>query len=253
VTRVRDIVWLIAGLTIGVAITAPRSEGLRLEAGVGTCKAQKAQEGTWYQDDFEHHMQLHDRCGEFGIAYDTPLKDIKIAARYVNLGQYAVHAQANADDQDNAALRGSVSSNNRRPECAGGFAADCLYQWDGSGGVKGFLFAVGWEPVHLGPVHFGAEAGMYFYKARWRETIHPIDCPANQCWQMQIDQRTGWQRAPEFGLTARWEYLYTAVRRYELRMPGGTVNPMEATQAPGITTGFRAPIYQFVVGLSIPL
>lgn len=214
------------------------AEGLRLEAGYGVCHASKSHEGTWYQDGEEHHLQLHDRCGEFGLAWDTPISNVSLAARYAALGQFATHAQANADDNDNAARRGSVSSNNRRPECAQSFAADCLYQWDGSGGAQGFLFALGWDPLRIGPVHIGGEVGMYVYRARWRETVHPIDCPGNQCWQMQIDQRTGWQRTPEFGLTARWEFLYAAVRRYDV-----------PTHAP-ITAGFRGPVYQFVAGLS---
>ena len=240
---------LILMLLMLIAGTA-HAEGLRLEAGYGICKAQKAQEGTWYQDQFEHHQELKDRCGEIGLAWDTPLRDVSLKARYTSLGQFSTHAQANSDDNDNKALRGTVNPDNRRAECASAFAADCLYQWDGSGGVKGFLFAVGWEPLQLGPVKVGAEAGLFLYKARWRETVHPIDCPGNQCWQMQIDQRTGWQRGPEFGVTARWDWLYAALRRYDLRMPGDTMNPLEPHQAPGITAGFRGPIYQFVVGVS---
>lgn len=239
--RTREIVFGLFCLAAGILIGAPRSEGLRLEVDGGVCKAHKSEEGTWWQDGLEHHLQLKDRCGSAGLSFGTPISNVRLAARYVSLGQFATHAIANADDQDNKASRGSVSSHPRRTECQTGFAADCYYNWDGSGGAQGGLFAIQWEGINVGPLRFGAEVGQFIYQARWRETIHPIDCPGNQCWQMQIDQRTGWQHAPEAGVSVRWEYLYIAARRYWV-----------TSHAP-ITAGFKQPVDQIVVGISIPL
>lgn len=239
-------------LLISLHAHADGLKSVSLEAGYGACNAQPPHEGTWVQGDLPHTMHLTDGCGELGLSFGTPMRDVYIKTRYVSLGQYSINSISNADDNDDASRRGLVSADPRRAECAGGYYADCHYQFNGSGGAKGFVFAIAAEPFQIGPVKLGGEMGLLLYKARWRETIRPIDCPGNQCWEMQIDQRTGWQRAPEFGLTARWDYLYVALRRYELRMPGGTANPAASSQAPGITAGFRAPIHAVVVGLNIP-
>lgn len=248
---------LAAAMLLALSLPA-HGQRVRLEIEGGNCEAQKSEEGTWWQKGFAHSFQLKDRCGSARLSFATPMKDVRLVAGYASLGQFATSADANADDNDDKSRRGMISADPRRPECAEKLddtrlRADCHFNWKGSGGVQGLLAGIQWEPLKLGPVHIGAEAGMFFYKAHWREVIRPIDCPANQCWELQVDQRTGWQLGPEFGLTARWEYVYLAARRYELRMPSGKGNPNEPTQAPGITTGFRAPIHQFVVGVIIPL
>jgi len=214
------------------------AEGIRLEAGYGQCRANKPENGTWYQSDQAHTLDLKSKCGEIGLSFATPLKDVRLAGRYVDLGNFATYAEANADDNDDASRRGTVSGNNRRPECATGFHADCLYKWDGSGGAKGVLGAIQVEPLHFGSLHLGAEVGILVYRATWREVIHPIDCPGNQCWQFQVDQRTYWQRAPEAALTARFGYVYVAARRYWV-----------TSHAP-ITAGFKAPVDVVLIGVN---
>ncbi len=225
---------------------------VRLEADYAKCHAEKSHEGTWWQDGYKHELQLTDVCGSAGLSFGTPMKDVTFKLKYVSVGQYSTRAVANADDQDDKSRRGMFTPT---PEqCRSTYAADCPYEYDGSGGAQGVLAGIGVEPWKLGPVRLGVVAGLFMYKARWRETIRPVDCPGNVCWEMQSDQRTGWQRAPMYGLTARaWGYLTLSVERYELRMPGRTANPAEPTQAVGITTGFRAPIYKFGVGFSLPL
>lgn len=234
----RDLVLVGFGFLTGVLIVASHAQ-LRLEAGVGVSGAAKPPEGTWYQDHLEHHLQLSSRTYSLGLSGDTPLNGMRWGLRYVNLGQFSTRATANADDQDNAKLRGSVSNDPNRPACKGGFAADCHYDWHGEGNMLGGLVTLGAEPFSIGPVKIGLEAGVFLYRATWRERIRPIDCPGNQCWEMQVDQRTGWQIGPEMGLTARWDYIYVAARRFS--------GPEK------ITAGFQGPIRQFEIGVSIPL
>ncbi len=241
ISRDSALYWLIA-ILIELCIFWPftaRAEGLRLEAGAGTCHAHTPPENLWHQNDQPNHMQMRDRCGEVGLLIPSRFENVNLLVRYANLGRYAIQARAIADDNDDFTRRGKVSTDPRRAECAGGFHADCLYNWNGSGDANGMLFGVAYEPLHFGALHIGAEVGLFVYRATWREIIGPIDCPGNQCWQMQIDQRTGWQRAPELGVTARAGYFYAGVRRYDV-----------PTHAP-ITPGFKAPIMQFVLGVSV--
>ncbi len=228
----------LAGLTIAVGINST-AQGLRLEVGAGISKAVKPAEGMWYQSDLPHNFQLKDRAYSIGLSGDTPLSDLRWATRYVNLGHFSSRAIANADDNDDFTRRGAVSSNPHRPECANSFAADCHYNWNGTGSVRGIAAVLGAEPLKIGPVHIGIESGMFLYKATWRETISPIDCPGNQCWEMQIDKRTPVQIGPTLGLSARWDYLYIAARSYWV--------PEK------LTAGFRGPVRQFEMGFSIPL
>lgn len=233
----RDLLLVGFGFLTGVLIVASHAQ-LRLEAGIGVSGAAKPPEGTWMQDHLEHHLQLQSRTYSLGLSGDTPLNGLRWAARGVSLGQFSIRARANADDQDNAALRGATNAP-ESDDCKLRFSKDCHYNWHGEGTMRGALFTLGAEPFTIGPVKLGLEAGAFIYKATWRERIRPIDCPGNQCWEMQVDQRTGWQIGPEFGLTARWNYIYAAVRRF-----GGPEK---------ITAGFQGPIRQFELGVSIPL
>ena len=234
-------VAVIALFSIALTVAHASGPDIRLEAGLGMCKAKQPPENLWHQNDRDNHLQMWDRCSEFGVSLSTPIRDLWFVTRYANLGRFATHAQAIADDNDDFTRRGLVSQDFRRAECAQGFHADCLYNWNGMGDAKGFLFGAAYEPFKVGPVRLGLEAGLFVYRATWREIVSPLDCPANQCWQLQIDQRTGWQRSPETALTARLGYLYAAARRYDV-----------PTHAP-ITPGFKAPIYQFILGVSVPL
>jgi hypothetical protein len=228
---------VLLGVAIGVTIDRPHADGLKLEFGAGSSNATRAEEGTWWQDQFEHHLQLKSRSYSIGVSGETPLKDLRWAARYVNLGQFSTRAIANADDNDNAQLRGSVSSDPNRGECKTTFAADCQYDWHGEGNISGFLATLGAEPFKAGPIHFGIEAGAYLYKATWRERVMPTGC-GDTCWAMQIDKRTGWQFGPEIGLTARWGYVYAALRAFD---------------APkNITAGYSGPILDFSINTAIP-
>lgn len=233
---------LLTGFLAGAILTAavnPLAQGLRLEAGVGTSKAIKPAEGMWYQGDLPHNFNLKDRAYSIGLSGDTPLDGLRWAARYVNLGHFASRAIANADDNDDFTRRGAVSSNPTRPECATGFRADCHYNWNGEGSVRGISAVLGAEPLKIGPVHIGIEAGMFLYKATWREHISPIDCPGNQCWEMQIDKRTPVQIGPTLGLSARLDYVYIAARSYWV--------------PERLTAGFKGPVRQLEIGVSIPL
>ncbi len=237
----RGIVAALRYLLLALAVSSAHADpfDIRIEAGYGMCRAHTPPENMWHQNDLPNRLQMRDRCGEFGASIATPIRYLRFVARYANLGRFATHAVAIADDNDDFTRRGLVGCT--QEQAAKGFHADCKYNWNGSGDAKGVLFAGAFELFKIGPLRLGTEAGVFVYRATWREIVSPIDCPNNQCWQMQIDQRTGWQRTPEVALTARWDMLYAAVRRYDV-----------PNHAP-ITSGFRAPIYQFVLGLSVPL
>lgn len=224
------------GFALGVLIVGAAAQ-TRVEAGIGMSMAKKPPDGMWYQDGLAHQLQLKDRSYSFGLSGDTPIKGLRWSGKYFNLGQFASHAEANADDNDDASRRGKANVN--PADCPIKFAADCHYNWNGSGGVRGLLASLGLELFSVGPVKIGLEAGPFIYKATWREVVSPIDCPGNKCWEMQIDKRTGLQVGPEFGLTARWDYIYAAARYFGA--------------ADKITAGYAKPIKQFEVGVSIPL
>lgn len=215
----------------------------RAEADYGKCHAGSPDEGTWHQRDLPHNIQLSDKCGSLGLHFETPLRDVGFAVRYVNLGQYAVHAIANNDPEDKADLRGTVSTDHMRAECQtrrpGSYPLnfDCHYRWNGSGTIYGALFAATWHPIHIGDLTLGGEAGYYVYRATWNMVIQPVN--SNE-WQYDYRQKTGWSRSPEFGVSAYYKNLYIAARWY--MVPDGAQ----------ITPGYRAPVQQVTAGISIP-
>lgn len=224
-----------------VALPAHAAGTLRGEAGWGKCHASSPDEGTWQQRELTHKIQLSDQCGEVGLVWELN-HDVSFGARYVNFGQFATYAIANNDPQDKADLRGTTSTEHERPEClkqsgsAIPMREDCHYRWNGSGHLYGGLFTVAWHPLHFGDLKIGGELGWVIYRATWRMVIQPMDYN----WQYQYDQRTGWQKAPEFGVSAYYKWVYTAYRVYMI--PDG---------AP-ITPGYRSPVRQFVLGVSVP-
>lgn len=222
-----------------------RAEGkvVRAEAGWGKCRAGSPDEGTWHQRELAHKVQLSDQCGEAGLVWQIN-KQFHFGARFVNFGQYAVSSIANNDPDDKADLRGSVSNDHTRAECqtqgttnpGNPLKADCHYRWNGSGHLYGGLFNMAWYPLQYGDFKIGPEVGMVIYRATWRMVIEPT----SGAWQYQYDQRTGWQKAPAFGVSAYYKWVYSAYRVYMI--PDG---------AP-ITPGYRSPIRQLVIGASIP-
>lgn len=246
----KTIIVALAAVVAVITSTASSGEakkGLRLEAGYGKCRGSGPDEGTWQQTGSTHQLQLSDKCGEVGVLWSVA-HDVSFGARFINFGQFASYAIANNDPQDLQALRGTVSTDHTRAECqqrnpkAGPGQApmldDCNYRWNGSGHLWGGLFTAAWHPLHFGELRLGGELGWVVYKATWRVIVQP---PENPSWEYQYDQRTGWRKSPEFGVSAYYKYAYVAYRIYMI--PDG---------AP-ITPGYRSPVRQFVLGVSVPL
>lgn len=214
----------------------------RAEAGFGKCRASAPDESTWQQRALPHQLQLSDKCWEGGLVWELN-HDIFLGAHYINFGQFATYGIANNDPQDKADLRGSISSDHTRPACMGkngaavtGLTEDCYYRWNGSGRIDDMLFNVAWYPLHFGELKLGGEVGLDVYRSTWRMVIQPM----NYSWQYQYDQRAGWNKAPEFGVGARYQWLNVVYRVHMI--PDG---------AP-ITPAYRSPIREFKVIASIP-
>ncbi len=227
-----------------LAFLRPAFAEVRAEAGFGRCHASASDEGAWYQRGQPHQLQLSDNCGEIGALWSVA-HDFSFGARFVNFGQYATYAIANLDPQDLQAMRGTKSQDHNRAACQKQgtenpnhpMIEDCNYRWNGTGHLWGGLFTVAWHPIHIGDLKLGGELGWIVYKATWRVIVQPTQ---NNDWQYQYDQRTSWKKSPEFGVSAYYKYAYAAYRVYMI--PDG---------AP-ITPGYRSPIRQFVLGVSIP-
>ncbi len=233
------------GFTFGMVACRQAHAEVRAEAGFGRCHAATPDDGAWHQRDLPHQLQLSDNCGEIGALWSIPNSNWSFGARFVNFGQYATYAIANLDPDDLQAKRGTKSQDHNRPECQKQgtenknhpMIEDCYYRWNGTGHLWGGLLNVAWHPIRIGDLKLGGELGWVIYKATWRVIVQPTQ---NNDWQYQYDQRTGWNKSPEFGVSGYYKYAYAAYRIYMI--PDG---------AP-ITPGYRSPVRQFVLGVSVP-
>ena len=256
---IRDLSFVFFGLLVGIAIGAPRSEGLKLdglraEFSLGECRYQKSPNGMWWDQDHENASHYRDNgCGTLGLAGKFPerwdmLKDYGWALRYVNLGRVHTRALARTLPNDDPANRRNVDV--RRAECYPAINFDnCLYQWHGDGGVKGLSASLTTELKKFGPVRLDAELGALLYQIKWNEQVYPLGCSDPNCpWKESNNyQKSTYYLSPMLGLALR----YPLTERVSISF--GSRVYLRTTQHMPVSPGFSNYIQTWETTLSVAL
>lgn len=194
-------------MTLGcAAATQARAESwFQFEAGIGGTAYNKSGDGIWYQDAFQHKLELTAPAVKFGVTGDLftrPRWGVAWHADYVWLG--TVHTQAMATPSD-------ANYDTHTKSCVG----PCwpLANYLGSGHDAGFTLTV--EPYYnIGPWRVGVEVGPYIHRYSWAVDViswlpSADAAPSN----IHVDNKPRWMLGATAGISASYknfsvEYQY---------------------------------------------
>lgn len=196
---------LAAGMALVLSSSAHAQSWFQFEAGIGGTAYEKGGDGLWYQDAFQHKLELTAPAVKFGITGDLltrPRWGVAWHADYVWLG--TVHTQALATPSD-------ANYNIHTKSCVG----PCwpLANYLGSGHDAGFALTV--EPYYdIGPWRVGLEIGPYIHRYSWAVDVMnwrpSADAPPSN---IHVDNKPRWVLGATAGLSASYrnfsiEYQY---------------------------------------------
>jgi hypothetical protein len=158
--RVKYIAAAVAGVALVLSSAAHAdsiTDYIQLEAAIGGSAYQRAADGLWIQDGFEHHVDLTAPAVEGGITgdiYQYHSWGLSYHLDYAWLGTIKTQSKATTD----------ANYNLKTQSCNG--ACLPLANFTGSGHDAGFLLTL--EPHYdYGAWRFGVEGGPYVHRATW--------------------------------------------------------------------------------------
>lgn len=177
-----------------------------VELGTGLTRFGSAPNGTWYQEEFDHKLQLDSPSLSVGVRYKLAdnlvvIDRINLRAGYEYLGRVKSSALATASDEDYATCRYDTST--------------CwpLSHWYGVGDVQGLYVTLQPEIDIGGGYALFAEAGVSLYRSAWQVDI-PDWRPTREGPEQSITavHKTRWERTSVVGVGVRhgaWSLAYT--------------------------------------------
>lgn len=224
----RDLIYLAAGLAIGVAINASLADG-RLEGALGRCYHQPAPDTSWHYDfgGYRNDMEWRPTCGSLGIRW-KPDEDSRLGVKlaYVDLGIIRADNTFPTDEQAYKVAKATKTA-----------VQSATARYEGSGGSRGLALG----PVYEIPVHaltFTAEAGLAELYSTWHAMA-----TTTATWAYA----DGWVTSPYVGAGVRWRCFTFDVLYYtQARASQAKENP----QFVGPTSG---KVVQTLIGLSFKL
>lgn len=252
--RPRDAAWfmdqvcLIVGLLLllglaffALSVQAAEPGGLRLEATAGKCRYGKAQDGTWYKNNYQQDLQLSTDCYSVGFSqtpFETPWGRLGWRAAYVDFGTARADTFVPVrDDEANSFPSGQNCNQQTFSGCVGQYK-----QW---GRARGISFGPVLEKgTDYGTV--GIEGGVYRYTSYWR--VQGIAPGPGTCPTCGAPDTFDWNGAKGVhwtwyaGLTYELKGWFIQARRYHATYASqAKLNP----QSIGLIAG---PLYSVQVG-----
>lgn len=186
----------------------PNIAGGRLEVTAGQCKQDKIGNGIWYQDYYDHKLDMRAGCESVAVSWITGRNDKGWAfgwrLAYVDLGALRVHSTfAMRDDEQHLHPDGT--------NCDPVTFSGCIGTAHGEQRSRGI--SAGYLAEHeLGPVTLGGEAGLFMYDGRFRVGIDGHGALSNSG-RIYFDWR-GFQVTPFAGATLQRGNLFVRARIY---------------------------------------
>jgi hypothetical protein len=181
---------------LALLLLLPTLASAGLELGVGITHATHADNGTWYQEEFGHHLMMNSPSLSIGwksIAKENILGFERVYVRggYEYLGRFRSDALATASDQNYGACRYTIT--NCWP----------LSHWHGSGVVQG-MYATVQPEIDMSGYSIFFEGGASLYRASWKVDIpdwRPAEAGPVQ--SLTALHATRWQSTYVVGLGVR--------------------------------------------------
>lgn len=224
----RELVLLLLGVCIGVAIRAGMADEIRIEALLGKCRYNLADDTNWYYKygAFHNDIRQNAQCGQLSLLWKID-RTFGFRASYVDFGTYSLDNDYPIDEQAYIRARNSHTAVN-----------SAIGHLSGHGGAQGVAFGPAFE-TSAKDVTVGAETGLAYLYNWWHVSAQGVS---------DWSYADGWNTTWYVGSTARWKWLEAAIRVYgNVHANGGTkINPVFT----GPTSG---PLVQAIVGVSVPL
>lgn len=225
-------------LAIALFLPSIASAELRLEVLGGACKFGKVGNYVWYNEHYQHDLDLTSPCGIAAVSsVSRNLGTLHLGWRiaYVNMGKAKTNAVFPMRDDEQISVLPDGSNCN--PITWNG----CIGRGRGAQSAVGFSFGYLAQKDWLGAT-WDLEGGLFVYEGRWRVDIQPEAPsnfhPVNNDWE-------GYQVTPFIGMSVRYGYAMAMVRSY------GRIKAAE--HGCGVCSGVaNGTTYQVLMGLSKP-
>jgi hypothetical protein len=245
---VKVVTWLFMGtvalLTITGAVltllySSPRSAAqVRIEVMGGKCHYGKVGNFVWYNEHYQHSLDMSPACGLVGVSKITGAHGythLGWRLAYVDMGSARTNAVFPMLDAEQESVLPDGS------KCNAATWRGCIGRGVGVQTARGISAGLIAER-DVGGGRLGAELGMYVYEGRWRVAVAP-EAPSQ--FQGYSEDWHGLQATPYIGATARYGYAMAMVRSY-LRIRAAEHGCVGCSGVAGKTAT------QALVGLSVP-
>lgn len=228
-----SIIATLIALAVGMALAfTAEAADLRWEASGGVCKLGLAPSGIWWDERYEHDVDVTSGCYQLGLSaapWHWKGWDFGWRAAYVDLGKFSADSMAPSRDEDM----------DRQPdgsECDRNTWKDCVTHFDGQGRAYGLSLGPLMER-DVGKLRLGMETGLYLYRSHYTvTTTHQYGY--SEVW----DRARGTLVTPYLGVTANYGYFMTTARVYaSIREDGGCGGCCGLTRGPAfqLTAGVQ--------------
>ena len=146
---------LVYAAAVGGLLFAVHAKAASVEVGAGVAQARTQGNGIWYQDGFQHTLDLRSPVVMLGIKGDLS-QHFAWHVNAVDLGSYSVNSQ---DTPNDANYSGDGYTGNALP----------LANYVGSGSVYGIAATL--QAHTAGAWQFGVDAGPFVYHASWSLSV----------------------------------------------------------------------------------
>jgi len=196
-----------AGITIYVAVTSrAAAEEPRFEVMGGQCRYGKVGNYVWFNDHYQHALDMTAACSMMGISRLTGSfgwSYLGWRVAYVDFGTARTNAVFPMVDTEQPSHPGGSN-------CNAATLSGCLGRGIGEQTARGISAGVIAERDIWG-ARAGAELGLFVYEGAWRVAITPH--PPGNFAPMRFEW-DGYQATPFIGATLRYEHGVAMVRAY---------------------------------------
>lgn len=213
----RKLTAIAAGMALALSSVAHAESWLQFEAGVGGAAYQHGANGLWYQDGFQHRLDLTAPAIEVGLTgdiYQASHWGISWHADWAWLG--TIHTQAMATPSDD-------NYNAKTKSCNG----KCwpLANYLGSGHDQGFLVTI--EPHYdVGGWRFGVEAGPYLHKSTWSvDVANWVSSPTATPINLHVENWHRWTLGAVVGASIEYKRFALQYLYFMNGAPSSNANP----------------------------
>lgn len=184
------------------AVAYQPAEALDIEFGTGSTNFESGKNGRWKAEGYPYFDEMSDVPMSVGLSHE--FREVRYRIEYLRLGEARVTYNSPGDDTYNPFKHQSGGR---------------IYTGFGRGSVAGGLVSASKDISFFG-IPFYAEAGAYFYRPKWKVTVHDANTTE---YLGDIEHNDQIQIGPVLGVGIRWKAIDIGFRYYNVEARGDNV------------------------------